>query len=447
MSTQERFEIQIEKIVAGGDGLGRHEGQVVFVPGSAPGERVVVEPLERRRDYQRAEIVEIVEASPGRRRAPCEYYTSCGGCSLMHIEPHAQVEVKKRILLESLKRGGGIELKGEVSIVAGPESGYRSRARFHVKQARRGALVGFKERGSHHLVDVARCHQLSPAANRVLGEVRRWLASRPPEAAGLVSIEILEPVTTPASPDEVSRHPRSERGRVLLHFVVNKARPPSRAGLERLVEKVGLAGLIVTQDVKGPAKGWRSRVGQSRTSHLVAGVDYQVGVGSFFQANCFLLEDLVREVVPAGGRLGKAVDLYCGVGLFTLPLAKFADRVVGVEAVPSAVKDARANARRAGVGNVQFVCTTAWEYVARENFASVELVVADPPRGGLERVVADALLDNPPQEIRYVSCDSASLGRDAARLVQGGFELQRLVLLDMFPNTHHFETVATFTRA
>jgi 23S rRNA (uracil1939-C5)-methyltransferase len=179
--------------------------------------------------------------------------------------------------------------------------------------------------------------------------------------------------------------------------------------------------------------------------YSVGDFEYHVGVGSFFQVNRFLLKELVEQVLtpnPAG--LGEVLDLYCGVGLFTLPLAREARFALGVESSSTAVVDARANARRNEVENVEFVQADARDYVAREGLEGVALVVVDPPRRGLERPVVGALLQKPCREIRYVSCDPAAWGRDAGRLSHGGFELQRVVLLDMFPNTHHFETVTTF---
>ncbi len=431
MAIQKQFEIAIEKIVAGGDGLGRHEGRVVFVRGAAAGERLAVELVENRRDYLRGRITKIIEASDDRREPPCVFYGQCGGCSIMHLQPKVQAETKRSILLESLRRGGGLEFSGEIPIRTGPESGYRTRSRFHVKRTRQGSLVGFRQRRSHQLVDVTRCLQITPVANEVLDGLRRWLASRPDRAAGLLSAEILEP--------------SSPSGRPLLHFLVNRWGAFSRADIEELFGSAGLAGLVVTEEPRGSARRRSRRLGSSSVVSQVAGLAFQAGVESFFQSNRFLLEPLVGEVVSdTEGAFGTVVDLYCGVGLFTLPLARFAERVVGVESSSQAVKDARANARRARLANVSFVCESAGHYVVRQGFEAVDLVVVDPPRGGLERPVVDGLSRQPPQELRYISCDPAAFGRDAGKLGRAGLELQSLVLLDLFPNTHHFETVATF---
>jgi len=449
--TPSRFHLRIDKIVAGGFGLGRHEGQVVFVPQSAPGDRLLVEPFERKRDFLRAAVVEVVEASPERRQPPCPYFASCGGCSMMHLRLPAQQEAKLQILLESLRRGGGFDFKDEVPIRTGPESGYRVKARFHVKLTRRGPVVGFHAQGTHRVVDIDRCLQISDAANRVLSELRGWLAANRQRASGVESLELIEPVGDDSTESGVSG------GRLIVHFLVKTGRAPSRHDLEELVQKVGLAGLVVTESGLTTVPRVSRRLGETKTRHGVAGFDLEASIHAFFQANRFLLDALVAEVVPPAGQAGpvgqagqsgqglsRVVDLYCGGGLFCLPLAGLADAVVGVEISPAAVADARVNASRAGITNITFREESSADFAAREGFEGVDLVVADPPRGGLERTVVETLCLQPPKELRYVSCDPASLGRDAGRLRRGGLELARLVLLDFFPNTHHVESVATF---
>jgi 23S rRNA (uracil1939-C5)-methyltransferase len=359
----------------------------------------------------------------------------------MHLQPEAQRAAKREILLESLRRSGGVSFGGEVVVRSGPEFGYRVRARFHVKSTRRGTLVGFFEPGSHRVVDVGECLQISDEANRVLRAVRGFLASSARRSWELESFELLEPVATPEAASG------GEGGRVVAHFIVKKGKGPARVELEELVQRENLGGIVVSRselETRGPTE---RRVGEVRTRHWVAGYQLGASVRAFFQANRFLLGTLVDEVVPPSQeQVGRAVDLYCGVGLFSLPLARFAESVVGVEVSAAAVADARLNAKGAGLDNIDFIAESAATYATREGFDSVDLVVADPPRPGLERAVVDALCRRPPREIRYVSCDPASLGRDAGRLREGGLELARLVLLDFFPNTHHVESVATFRR-
>ena len=413
----------------------------MFVARAAPGDRLLVEPVDRQRDFVRAQTVEVLEPSPSRREPPCPYYESCGGCSLMHLRPEAQREAKREILLESLRRSGGVSFGGDVVVRSGPEFGYRVRARFHVKSTRRGTLIGFFEQASHRVVEVGACLQISDEANRVLRAVRGFLASSSRRSSEIESFELLETV---ASPDAA---PAGEGGRVVAHFIVKKGKGPAKNELEELVRRENLGGIVVSRSELETRGRTERRVGEVRTQNRVAGHELGASVHAFFQANRFLLGTLVDEVVPPSQeKVGRAVDLYCGVGLFSLPLARFASRVVGVEVSAAAVEDARLNAKGAGLDNIDFFAESAATYAARAGFDSVDLVVADPPRPGLERAVVDALCRRPPKEIRYVSCDPASLGRDAGRFREGGLELARLVLLDFFPNTHHLESVATFRR-
>ena len=261
------------------------------------------------------------------------------------------------------------------------------------------------------------------------------MAAREARSREIVTFEILESSVGSAS---------AEQGRFSLHFVVKGHRRLSRRELEELAEKACLHSVVVTAE-RGRGKDWRFQIGESEIVQRVGDIDYRTRPGSFFQVNQHLVETLVRETAFSKNvEDGLAVDLYCGVGLFTLPLAKLARRALGVESSSSAIVDARANALGAGVDNVEFIECTAGEYSERSGFVGADVVVADPPRGGLAPAVVLALAEHPPKELRYVSCDAPALGRDAGQLARAGFTLESLVLLDLFPNTHHFETVAIF---
>jgi 23S rRNA (uracil1939-C5)-methyltransferase len=353
----------------------------------------------------------------------------------MHLRIGTQLDVKRRILVESLHRQGNLEVKDLMTIHSVQEFGYRLRARFHVRRGRRGTVVGFNERGSRRLVDIAKCLQISPEANSVLEETRGWMMAT--RAAGFVTFEIQESNTGSVEADT---------GRFLLHFVVKDNRGLARQELEELKEVACLGGVVVSGS-EGSSKDWHYTKGHSTITHGVGDIHYRVSAGSFFQVNRYLLEKLVDEATfSVTAEAARVIDLYCGVGLFTLPLAKLARSVTGVESSASAILDARANAISAGVDNVEFVECSAGDYAERVGFEGVDVVVADPPRGGLDPRVVDAVAEHPPQELRYISCDPPALGRDAGHLVRAGLSLERLALLDLFPNTHHFETVAIFRR-
>jgi len=439
------FEVEIEKIVAGGDGLARHEGRVVFVPGTAPGERHRVRTLREKTDYVRAVSVEILESSPERRTPPCPYYESCGGCRLMHLRPEAQLEAKRRILLEGVERGTRAPYEKPLTLHSAKDVEYRNRLRFHVAFVASQPIAGFRRRESREIVDIERCLLGTETLNLAWQRVRGLLSENRRLARSLVAVEL-----------EESTH---EPGRIAARFLVSSSdglRAFEEGKREELLTELGLEGMVAAvDDDRGGGPGVRA--GRPYVEHRVSGLTLRQSVGSFFQSNRFLLQDLVSEVVADSGEGGAArgLDLFCGVGLFTIPLSRRLASVIGVESQSLALKDARENAERAAADGPEpsakprFVRGDASTYAARAKLASLaagDLVILDPPRGGLSPVLIEAVGKSPVRSIRYVSCDPPALFRDAVRLSDHGLALSSLALFDLFPNTHHFETVAVFSR-
>jgi 23S rRNA (uracil1939-C5)-methyltransferase len=425
------FEVRIEKIVSGGDGLARHQGRVVFVPATAPGERHLVEVVEERKDFLRARTVECLEPSPARRSPPCPYYLSCGGCALMHLVPAAQLESKRAVLEEGLRQS----FPGQVRVSAAGEAGYRNRLRFHVASSERGTVAGFRRRGSREIVDIDHCLLGSSSLNETWRRLRGALRDARGLARSLVSVEL----------QESSHHP----GSIAARFVVSStdALPRFDASVrESLGTAIGLEGLVVSVDRRGPL----ARSGRPFVDHRVLDLTLRQSVGSFFQANRFLLEELVRRVLPdvSAPAPARALDLYCGVGLFSLPLARRGARVLGIETETLALSDARASAERAGLAaaSVRFARGDASGYLLRAELRPDDFVVVDPPRGGLPRALVDALGKSSLRSLRYVSCDPPALFRDLRLLGARGFRIDSIALIDLFPNTHHFECVSILTR-
>lgn len=423
------FDVDIEKIVAGGDGLARHEGRVVFVPKTAPGERHRVETVQEKKDYVRAASLSCLEASVSRRAAPCTYYERCGGCSLMHLTPEAQLDAKKNILLESLTRGGGFG-SDDVRIHAtpSPEQGYRTRLRFHVSHAGDRLVMGFRQRKSHEVEDVEHCRLGGDHLNASWRRIRRYFHEDTSRARGLESIELQE-----------SSH---QRGRIIGRFLVRSRdafRRFDRASCDVLLGASSLDGAVVVSGSR------EVRVGEPYVHHRVEGLTLRQSSGAFFQTNRFLLDKLVELAAPDEPTT-RLVDLYCGVGLLSLPYSPLVGDIVGVESSAVAVADATANAKAAGVKAALFVRADAARFAEGFRFSESDYVIVDPPRGGLPRELRATLAASPLRRLCYVACDPAAFGRDAAWFRDHGFRLDRLDLLDFFPNTHHFETVAAFSR-
>jgi 23S rRNA (uracil1939-C5)-methyltransferase len=426
----ETAEVTIEKGVYRGVGLARHQGQVVLVPRALPGDRVRVRVEAAERGYARGAAEAVLAPGPGRRPSPCPFVPLCGGCVYQELDYDAQLELKESILRESLARAGA-PWDGEVAVHGSPETGWRTRASFHVAARADGVRIGLHEEGSHRVVDLDPCLQLSDAMTRVVTAARSAFARRPAWAHGVSDLDLAE------SPDG---------GRLVL-ALESRLDTAGATSLSALADEIPwLTGLGV---VVGPpaARRYLPLSGQPYIEAEVRGFRLRAHVRSFFQANRFLLESLVAEVESGVRPGGGVLDLYAGVGLFAIPLAARAEAVTAVEINLSAADDAVANARAAGFDHVTVERSDVRQALAGLPAAAAERVVLDPPRTGAGADVAEAIARRRPEAIVYVSCDPPTLGRDLVAFARGGYRPARIALFDLFPDTGHMETVVHLVRA
>ncbi len=420
-------EIDIERVVYGGEGLARDHGQVVFVPRGLPGERLRALVVQQGKGFARARPVEWIIAHPRRRPSPCSYFPRCGGCAHQDAEYSLQLAMKAEILRESLRRAG-VAIDVETTIVPSPERGWRARARFHVDHRFGPPRLGLFGAGSRRVVDVAHCPQLSPALNRAVTELRELLSSRLRLAAAVEDVELAE------------SYDGSARVAVLrlrsAHATVESLEPAHDSVLSGL----GLAA---------------AASGGTRFTLLSGSPFVDVGVGeirlrahaqSFFQANRFVVPALVEHVVELVGRNETVADLYAGVGLFATAVASRSRSVVAVESAPAALADARANEERLGLDNLNVCRSDVESFVSTGRAKEATVVVLDPPRTGVGRGVIGGLANGTARRLVYVSCDPPTLGRDVRSALGHGFSLTSLRAFDMFPDTTHVEAVAVLDR-
>ena len=376
----EQIEVTIEKLVMGGEGLARYDGIPIFVPRSVPGDRLRVRLTQRRPDYARAEIVEVLDPGPGRRQPPCPHFDRCGGCDLQQIEDELQPRLKAAAVAETLRRLGRLEMPPP-ELVAGEPWAYRLRAQLHAApDPPGGPRVGYFARGSRELVPVDTCPILVPELEEALGGLAAALPAEPPRRLDLAA---------------------GQGGGWTMAPVVE--------GLPR-----------------GPVE---LTVGEHT---------YRFDARAFFQSHRGLLPRLV-EIAVGPWQGATACDLYAGVGLFSLPLARRYERVFAVEADPAAARYARLNVRRNGLGAVEVLALRAELALARMN-QPCERMLVDPPRTGLSREVREGLLAQRPDRLTYVSCDPPTLARDLRQLT-AVYRVDSWALLDLFPQTGHMEAV------
>lgn len=382
----EQLELTIEKLVAGGDGLGRYLGVPLFVPRTAAGDRVRVRIVERRPDFGRAEVIELLSPGPGRREPPCPHFAECGGCDLQHLDERTQLRVKVEAAVETLRRIARVELPPPAEVLAGEPWGYRLRTQVHTAALGAGVVVGYHARGSRRVVPVHACAVLDPRLEHELLRLGRALKSPAPARIDLAL---------------------GDDGTVA-------AAPP----------------------VEGLATGeLRRRVGD---------FEYAFDARCFFQGHSGLLPTLVdRAVGSATGEL--AFDLYGGVGLFALPLARRYRRVVLVEGDRGAARYARRNARAVAADALEVVAQAVESWIGEGLPENADRVLVDPPRDGLAVPVRAALLVRPPRRLTYVSCHPAALARDL-NVLGGVFAVESLRFVDLFPQTGHLETLVELVR-
>jgi len=415
--------VEIEKPAAGGRMIARHDGQILLVAGAIPGERVDarIERVEKRLAF--ASTTSVLEGSPDRRDA---HDPLCGGCVYAHIAYARQVTLKGDIIADAFTRIGRIPLQQSVNVLPSPETGYRLRARLHVTEK----AAGFYREGTHTLCDARLTNQLSPGA---MDAADAALAALGDARSAVASLELSENI------------PSDERA---LHFDVTGEAQSMESALVRAVEAAGLRGCTARGHV-GPLM----RVGHPKvTDPLSTLTNGRAGSGhlgrhpaSFFQGNRFLLPQLVTTVLDAIPSEGGVLDLYAGVGLFSLALAATgATGVTAVEGDKSSSSDLRENA--APYGNaIEVVIGRVEDFIHRTRERATTIVV-DPPRTGISREAMDAIAAHEASHIVYVSCDPPTMARDARRLLDAGYRLTSLRGFDLFPNTPHVESVGVFDR-
>jgi 23S rRNA (uracil1939-C5)-methyltransferase len=392
--------VEIEKLVYGGEGLARIDGQVVLVPFSLPGEQVTITPKRVKNGLLRAGKPEVVTASPERVTPRCEYFSLCGGCQYQHSSYEFELSQKVSILRETLLRLGGISYKGEITVIQREPWFYRNRIQLHFANGR----SGFHKAGSHELCEIDHCYISSPLLVEAIKKINGAVKS-PQWPSFLRSLELFT---------------NEEQ---LQLTILDTTRPVAARFFEWC-------------DTFLPA------LAPGVIEYKAAGHVFQISRGSFFQVNRFLVDALVKEVV--GDSAGKhAVDLYAGVGLFSLVLAKTFERVDAVERGGPACRDLEINADKSGL-RVTTSRSSAEDFL-RELTQAPDLVVADPPRAGLGRDATTEILRILPVALTLVSCDPSTLSRDLKNLLTA-YTIERLTLIDLFPQTYHFETVVHLRR-
>lgn len=431
--------VRIDRLAFGGSGVGRIDGKVCFVPFSCPGDDLRVRVTSEKRSYLTARIVEIMNPSPRRVAPPCPLFGSCGGCGWQHVAYPQQLEAKQQILAEALWRGARVSGDLVAETLPSPlQYGYRSRVQFKLHCGADGLKIGFYRNGSHFVEDVPLgCPIALPVINDALQRLRELLASFP------------EPAAIP----QINIDSAAQGVVAIVNYI---GRDPERAAgfLERRLQ------------VPGPLTGLYLQTGRKSTLRKVWGhglLEYTLPGGAAGAPPCSLsfrpggfsqvntdqnraLLGLIREMAGLQGR-ESLLDLYCGNGNFSLPLAGEVEEITGIEEYEGSIAAALDNCRRNGINNAAFITSDAASGVNRLADAGrrFDAVILDPPRSGAAGAIGGLCRLNP-ERVVYISCDPGTLARDCGLLAAQGYRVLKSVPVDMFPQTYHLESITLLRR-
>lgn len=443
--------LEVESLDLEGRGIARNDGKVVFVAGALPGERVRAEIVGRKPKFDRARLIDVLRESTLRARPSCPHFGlhagACGGCSMQHVESRAQVAIKQRVLEDALWHLARLQPQRILRPIEGSSWGYRHRARLAVRYVAKkgGVLVGFHERGSSYVADMRECHVLPPRVSRLLLPLRELVG-------GLSLRERLPQVEVAVGRGEVDAE------RIVLVLRVLQA--PTAQDRARIEAFAATHDVAIWLQPGGPQTAAPMGPGHAAELTLALpefGLALPFGPTDFTQVNHGINEVLVRAAVrlldPQAGE--RVIDFFCGLGNFTLALARRCEAVLGIEGSEELLRRAQAAARRHGLeGRTGFAACNLFEWTPADwqrqtaAFGTVDRVLIDPPREGalaVAKALASASLG--PRCIVYVSCNPATLARDCAVLAhEGGWTLAAAGVVNMFPHTSHVESIAMLER-
>jgi 23S rRNA (uracil1939-C5)-methyltransferase len=417
--------LEITSLVHGGRGIGRHEGKAVFVPLVAPGDLIDCRVVKSKKRFAEAELIEILVPSPLRREPPCPFFGACGGCQWQHLPYPEQLRWKGQNFSDQLVRSKRVQADRIKPIVAAPEEWrYRNRVQLKTHFFDDGLAIGFYRHGSHNVVDIDHCRLVAPPIQKVLSLLREDLQE-------VENSESVEQIDLACGDDGTVR--------LLLHI-----HPEGYESLRGWLQTFA-ASYQLNACIKSVGQGSVEIVhgeGELTVSIDQPALALRYGPGGFVQVNSSQNRAMVSNMLELLDLKGheKILDLFCGMGNFSLPLARRAGHVVGIEDYAPSIDMARLNAEANQVKNVEFFAADASAIMDRFKGENLDLVVLDPPRTGNYDLV-NQLLPLKPKRILYVSCDPATLARDLVPLVSGGYEVISSQAFDLFPQTWHIESM------
>ena len=447
LNKNDDIELCIDSLGSEGQGVGRYEGMAVFVPFALPNELVKAHIIKVAKNYAVGKLIKVIEPSKVRREPRCSSFTRCGGCNLMHMDYAAQLEYKRGLVENAFARIAKIEgVHVENTIGMDEPYHYRNKAAFPFAMVDGRMCFGFFAPRSHRLIPIDGCFIEQEPLYNVASAVHCWAEENDiqpyDEETGSGTIRhVVSRITTSGD---------------IMAVIVTKGRPKK---LNKLVDMLkerceGIKSIILNRNDEDTnvifGRSYETLWGEDTLTENLCGFEFSVSAASFLQVNPVQTECLYAQVeafLPEKDGF-EAIDVYCSTGTISMIISKRDKHVTGIENIKPAVEDAARNAERNGAGNADFICADAAEALPEliEKGTRPDVIVIDPPRKGCDKAVLNAITGSAVQRVIYVSCDPATLARDVRILVDGGYSIQKVQPIDMFPQTAHVETVVLLSR-
>lgn len=436
MNKNDRLEVNIEGYTSEGAGVAKPGGYVLFIPNTVKGERVLAHVTKAGKSFGYARALEILEPSKERVVPPCPVSSACGGCELLHMSYAQQLDFKREKVVSALRKAG-VEATVGNTVHSPSVHGYRNKAQYPIREKDGVAVGGFYRRGSHTVIE-ASC-LITP---RVFDDILRTLLS----FINRNGIKAYNENTLTGSVRHLYLRSSADLKSIMVCIVVNGQLDKKMQLCDVLkVQFPEISTICINYNDKNTnvvlGDKYEVLCGSGEITDVLCGKEFGISPAAFYQVNhdgCEKLYGLVREYARAEGK--KVLDLYCGIGTIGICAADNARELVGVEIVEAAVINARQNAVRNGLTNARFITGDAGTAV-KEAGHGFDVIIVDPPRKGCDTNTLSFLIDEKPQTVVYVSCDPATLARDLRVLEDGGYSIEKVTPVDMFPNTKHVETV------
>lgn len=443
-----QLELSIIDLTDDGNGVGRDQNRVVFVADTVPGDRIRARLVRVKPKYAVAKLEQVLTASPWRVRPACIVADKCGGCQWQHIDDEYQRQAKRNLVVQALERIGGFEQPAvDSEVLKGSSLAYRNKATYPVKQAPTGQIkAGYYQKGSHRLINLNQCPIQDSRLNPLLANLKQDIQQR--------GWSIYDEQRQTGTVRHISFRIGRRTGEILLTLIVNNRQLPgietqAEIWMQEYPQLVGVC-LNINPNKNNVifAEETECIRGESFLEEQFAGLKFHLKPETFFQVNTEVAEALVNVILAELNLQGNEVlvDAFCGIGTLTLPLAQqlqqSSEPVIGIEVQPSAIEQAKVNADLNQIKNIQFLIGSV-KNILPNLLTKPDIILLDPPRKGCDPIVIETLLKIQPEKIVYVSCKPATLARDLKLLCQTGiYQLQRVQLVDLFPQTSHIESVA-----